>query len=214
MNRREKGQATMEVAAALVAIVFLVAGFLTIGGVGITGIKSLLLTRYKAENEAASGNEGGGSSVQISDWKYTSVRRGDAEYSIPFLAGDEASRTALTANGDYFGDESTSLSMHPERTENSGDADYVFAGFGALPGAVIPGAVLTGNSTQLAALHFQGAVMPDGTEHEPNYLLRKDRGKRSWRDSMRASGWIGAEPIRIEEWPSSTFAFPAFGPRR
>ena len=78
---RERGQATMEIAIAVVAIVFLVMGFFTFGGIGITSIKSLLQTRYYAEIGAEKKSFGSASgSRQLSGWDYTTVtqKREDA----------------------------------------------------------------------------------------------------------------------------------------
>ena len=117
--RRERGQATMEIAIAAVAIIFLVMGFFVLGGIGLTSIKSLLLTRYHAEKKAADHDMGSPAAAQqLSGWEYTKViqKRSDEDrvIVIPFLAKDEPVKTTSDLGSGYFEEEMPSLSLHPE----------------------------------------------------------------------------------------------------
>lgn len=214
---RQRGQATLEIAAALIAVVFLVTGFFTLGGIGITGIKSLLLTRHAAETAAADTTTGNSQSVrQLAGWSYARMELktadgGRIEVQIPFLAGDEERWTNRSAAGDYLDNETASLSMSPERARHAGDADYRFLGYRQTPDNDAPQAVYSGDSADLAMLVLHAAEMPDGLGNEQNYLLAR-RGA----DRLRTggSGWLSSRGIDLTKWPSSTFAFPAFGPRR
>ena len=217
---RQRGQATMEIAAALIAIVFLVMGFFTLGGIGITSVKSLILTRYAAEMDAEGSTSGSHASQrQLSGWYYSEMKQktasgGETQIVIPFLAGDEERLANSTAAADYLENETASLSLFPDRAQQPLDAKYRFLGYRQTPDASVPFAVYTGNSVDLAMLHFHAAELPDANRNEQNYLVRKMDDSESFKRRFSESGWFDARGIDITKWPSSTFAFPAFGPRR
>lgn len=220
---RQRGQATMEIAAALIAIVFLVMGFYTLGGIGITSIKSLILTRYAAEMKATGVTGGSSTSRQLAGWEYTRMRQkrangGEVVIQIPFLAGDEEVMTTHTAATDYLDNESASLSLSPDRTNSPTRANYHFLGYRQTPDNNAPGAVYSGNSSELAMLQFQAAELPEnalrGNRAEQNYLFRNMVDSESFKQRFSEAGWFDTRGIDIREWPSSTFAWPAFGPRR
>ena len=210
----------MEIAAALIAIVFLVMGFFTLGGIGITSIKSLILTRYAAEMDAQGNTTGNhASSRQLAGWEYSRMKQktasgGETQLVIPFLAGDEEQLTTSTAATDYLDNDAASLSLSPGRARRPQDAQYRFLGYRQTPDANAPFAVYTGNSTDLAMLNFHAAELPDENRNEQNYLFRKMDDSESFKRRFSESGWFDARGIDITKWPSSTFAFPAFGPRR
>ena len=220
---RQRGQATMEIAAALIAIVFLVMGFYTLGGIGITSIKSLILTRHAAEMKAEGATGGSSTSRQLAGWEYTRMRQKRANgeevvIQIPFLAGDEDVVTTHSAATDYLEAESASLSRSPDRAKHPGNANYRFLGYRQTPDNNAPGAVYSGNSSELAMLQFHAAELPEndmkGNRNEQNYLFRNMADSESFKRRFSESGWFDTRGIDIREWPSSTFAWPAFGSRR
>ena len=212
---RERGQATREIAIAVVAIVFLVMGFFTFGGIGITSIKSLLQTRYYAEIGAEKKSFGSASgSRQLSRWDYTTVTQkredGDIRLVIPFLGRDEAVVTKSELSSDYLESETPSLSIRPEQAQAPEDADYYWQSFDGL----ISRRVLSVNTAVLASLHKQAPVLPDEVNSEQNYLFRLDRDSRELKQQFRSKGWMDLESIDIKDWQSSTVSFPAFAPQK
>ena len=209
--RRERGQATMEIAVAAVAIIFLVLGFFVLGGIGITSIKSLLLTRFYAEKNAAEKNIDSPSGIdQLSGWEYTKIvqKRADENLTIviPFLAQDEPVKIASDLGGGYLTEENPSLSLHPDLATEPDSADYVWQSFDNL----VTRQITLFNSTVLAALHRQAPVLPDNIGSEQNYLFRTIKGKQK----LRHSSWGDFQNIDITQWESSVVAFPAFAPQK
>jgi hypothetical protein len=206
--RRERGQATMEIAIAAVAIIFLVMGFFVLGGIGITSIKSLLLTRFYAEKRAADKDFGSSSTTQqLSGWEYTKAVQkrsdGDRVIVIPFLAKDEPVKTANDLGSGYLDEDTPSLSIHPDLAENPSDADYLWQPFNNL----VSRQIVLFNSSLLASLHRQAPVLPDRvSRYDQNYLLSGSNNKEKL--------WGNLQNIDITQWESSVVAFPAFAPQK
>lgn len=209
---RERGQATMEIAVAAVAIVFLVVGFFTIGGVGITSIKSLILTRYYAERNAENKTFGSVSpGNQISDWSYTYMNLNDNVIVLPYLAKDKPSYTGRELSGGYFENTVPSLSNWPDRTDDPEKADYLWQSFDPL----VSRKVTSYNTTRLASLHQQDPVLPEEIKSEQNYLMRTSPGdSQVYKQHLKDGGWIDLRTIDITKWNSSVVAFPAFAPQK
>ena len=208
----------MEIAAAAVAIVVLVMGFFTLGGIGITSIKSLLLTRYAAEMDAQGTTSGSGSGKQLSGWAYSvmtqkTANNGEVRVTIPFLAGDEEQRTAQSVGTDYLDESQYSLSLFPDRAQKPEDAKYRFLGYQETPETSAPGELFAGDSVSLSMLNFHAAELPEESRGEQIYLFRTMNGAAAFKARFRAAGWFDVSGIDITKWPSSTFAWPAFGPR-
>lgn len=216
---RERGQATMEIAAAAVAIVILVMGFFTLGGIGITSIKSLLLTRYAAEMDAQGTTTGSGSGKQLAGWTYSvmtqkSANSGEVQVTIPFLAGDEERRTSHGVGAEYLDESADSLSLFPDRAQKPEDAAYCFLRYRQMPETRVPGTIYAGDSVTLSMLNFHAAELPEESRGEQIYLFRTMSDAAAFKARFRASGWFDVSGIDITKWPSSTFAWPAFGSRR
>ena len=221
LYRRERGQATMEVAIAAVAIVFLVMGFFILGGYGLTSIKSLLLTRYYAEVNAENKSFGSvASSRQLDGWWYTTVVQkkadGDLTLVIPFLARDEARVSIQELSSDYLVEMNPPLSFNPERAPECGlsakDADYEWQPFDTL----VTRQITSFNTAVLASLHRQFPVLPNEVDDKSqNYLFRASCCSGSGCSKCKNDGgWLDARRIDITEWESSVVAFPAFAPQK
>lgn len=210
--RRERGQATMEIAIAAVAIIFLVMGFFVLGGIGLTSIKSLLLTRYHAEKKAADHDMGSPSAAQqLSGWEYTKViqKRSDEDrvIVIPFLAKDEPVKTTSDLGSGYFEEEMPSLSLHSEMSADPSAADYVWQPFNNL----VSRQIATLNSALLASLYRQAPVLPDRvSQYDQNYLLSSSKKMEKPQNAI----WGNSQNIDITQWESSVVAFPAFAPQK
>ena len=209
--RRERGQATMEIAVAAIAIVFLVVGFFVLGGIGITSIKTLLLTRFQAEKNASNKTVGSPSTTeQLSGWEYTKIVQkradGDLTIVIPFLGQDEPLRTASDLGGGYLTEENPSLSLHPDLATEPDEADYIWQPFNNL----VTRQISLFNSSVLASLHRQAPVLPDNIGSDQNYLFRTIKGGQKLRNGF----WGDFQNIDITQWESSVVAFPAFAPQK
>lgn len=210
--RSARGQATMEIAIALVAIVFLVAGFFTLGGIGITSIKSLILTRYHAEKNAETKVFGSSStSRQIRLWGHSTVVQkrvdGDRKIVIPFLADDESMTVREDLGSDYLQAVSPSLSVQPDRATAEVEADYLWQSFDP----VVSRRIWWYNTAILASLHLQAPVLETS---EQIYLLREMKNKEAFKQNLHQGGWFNVQNIDITKWESSVVAFPAFAPQK
>ncbi len=212
--RRERGQATIEIAIASVAIVFLVVGFFTLGGVGIFSIKNLLSTRFASEMQAEQSSFGNISeSRQLIGWEYTTVVQhktsGDKQIVIPFLARDEARTVRSDLGSGYLQEDYPSLSLQPGRAETPEDADYLWQNFEPL----VTQRIWSTNTTHLASLHRQTPVLPDGS-NESIYLFRNLPDAANFKKNLRDGGWLDIQSIDVTQWESSEVAFPAFAPQK
>lgn len=213
IHSRERGQATMEVAIALVAVIFLVVGFFTLGGIGITSIKSLIQTRYHAEKNAEIKSFGSlSTSRQIRTWNHSTVVQkrsdGDLRLVIPFLADDESKTVRDDLGSAYLQESSPSLSVQPDRASAEVDADYLWQSFDP----VVSRRILWYNTAILASLHLQSPVLENHSEQ--NYLLTKTPNRNEFKQNLRQGGWINIQDIDISKWESSVVAFPAFAPQK
>ena len=205
MRRRgEAGQATTEVAIAALAIIFVTAGMLVVGGIGISSIKSLIAARTRAEVRAAEAEEGDGGGIgsDIADWSHTRVvYRGDDAIEVPFLAADRArTTTAVIGSG---------VLTEARFSQAEREGGYLFLSLNETPGLHPPAELFASRSTDLARLvSGHGALAPE-SEGEDIYLLKDLRDRRSFRQSLMP--WLNLRNIDIADWPSSTVRFPAFG---
>ena len=204
MRRRgESGQATTEVAIAALAIIFVTAGMLVVGGIGISSIKSLIAARTRAEVRAASAREGdGGVGSDLADWSHTRVvYRGDDAIEVPFLAEDRArATTAVIGSG---------VLTEARFSQAERESGYLFLSLNETPGLHLPAELFASRSSELAQLvSGHGALAPE-SEGEDIYLLKDLRDRRSFRQSLMP--WLNLRNVDIADWPSSTVRFPAFG---
>ena len=202
-RRRESGQATTEVAIAAVAIIFVTAGMLAVGGIGISSVKSLIAARTRAEVRAADADAGeSGRGSDLADWSATRVSyRGDDEIEVPFLAGDRGRATSVPIGSGVL------TEARYSRAEREGG--YCFVSLTELPGRHLPAELFSTRSADLARLvSAPGALAPE-SEGEDIYLLKDLRDRRRFRQSLMP--WLNLRNVDIAEWPSSTVRFPAFG---
>lgn len=206
---RESGQATTELAIMVVAIMFVMAGMLVIGGIGISSIKSLITTRSQAEIRAARATDGDGyAENDVADWSPTRViyREGHT-VQIPFLADDHKRLTTLPVGSGVM---TESRFSQAEQNAAVGTL-YHFLRLTDMPGLVWPADLLADRSVDLARLvRSSGALAPE-SEGEDIYLLKDLHDRRAFRQSLMP--WLNLRRVDITGWPSSTVAFPAFGER-
>ena len=203
-RRREAGQATTEVAIAAVAIIFVTAGMLVVGGIGISSIKSLIAARSRAEvrASAADDGDGGGLGSDIADWSHTQVSyRGEDAVEVPFLAADHA-RVTTAAIG-------SGVLTEARFSQAEREGGYLFLSLNETPGLHPPAELFAARSTDLARLVSGDGALASESEGEDIYLLKDLRDRRRFRQSLMP--WLNLRNVDIADWPSSTVRFPAFG---
>ena len=217
-DRRESGQATVEVAISLLAIAFVTVGILFVGGLGITSIKVLLSARTDAETLASRTTSGFQGGSDIGDWNYTDVEyqknQAGGTVRIPFLATDESFNAREGISTDYFYDRSVSVS---ERDPDSqGTAQYDFRALEDTTGLSYPTRMLSDSSFDLANLEFSSGRLPDEILRygsEQNYLLHRSGNEAErLRQKLALGGWFDFRPIDVLQWRSNRVAYPAFAP--
>lgn len=207
MRRRESGQATTELAIMAVAIIFVTAGMLAVGGIGISSIKSLIVTRSRAEVRASTAVSGDSSpGGDIAGWTATRVDFSENRtIQVPFLADDHKQITTVPIGTGVITDGRYSRA---ERDDAVGSR-YSFLRLTDVPGIHVPPEMFASGSVDLVRPVTGHGVLAAESEGEDIYLLKDLQDRREFRQSLMP--WLNLRRVDIAEWPSSTVVFPAFG---
>ncbi len=223
-RRHQSGQATFEVTISLLAIIFVVVGILFFGGIGITSIKTLLLSREDAEQLALEADAGDRAGGDIGNWSYTEAiyrkTPNTDSITIPFLANDNPIGTQAGVSTDYFTDRTYSLgevasdqaSNHPAA---AGLIRYRFQTPLSITGMNYSDRMSAGNSFDLANLKFSRGRLPDEITRNGNeeiYTLHRMKDSQELKNRLANAGLFDFRDLSLLDWRSNTVAFPAMKP--
>ena len=205
----ERGQATFEIAICSIALMLVTVALLSVGGIGITSIKSLLLNRTQAEALAVQSHSGADNLHDRADWRPTEINDpswGDP-VRVPFLAHDREARTAVTISTDYLTDKSVSYSREGSGNPPGHRSRYHFLSLEEVPSLEYRDVMFSGSSADLAELRSSADKLPPEASREQLYLFRTLEDPAEFKE--RLSPWLDLRGVDIRRWESSQISYPA-----
>ena len=209
-KRKQKGQATFEIAICAIALMLVTVALLSVGGIGITSIKSLILNRTQAEALAVQSDYGAENLHDRADWLPTEINDpfyGETQIRIPFLANDRERRTSSTISTDYLTDKSVSHARDGSANLPGHRSRYHFLGLPEVPSLEYRPILFSDSSADLAELRSSRDKLPSEARGEQLYLFRTLEDPELFKE--RLSPWLDLRGIDIRRWESSQVSYPA-----